>query len=916
MAYRGAARKKKDDDDGGSSNDKKNNNSYYGGPRRRRKGRSSSFPSVTSNKHQGTSITSSRSGPYDRSSEITASKKYYDKKQAAANAATRKNLEDNLYGLHQDLRRLAKDYHNNFISSSSVSSIPTTEEVGGSPSSAKIDGSIGSSIRNNKNNEDGEDLLQQQVRRSIAIRIEYHDENAKHKAMIRSMARQVRTTFKDIHDKTDIVVTMQHVYDTEDAFRNLCRALQKTIKLATELHKLNIKDRYINNNNTETDEIGNIKGGDDDDSGELIDLAEASLAALAKVRSDRALLVESTRTWTANNLAFEASAAASDDGGYSGSSRRTNSPWMSFVQSLLSPSPEDSNNVDRNNSISSRYRGSKQVMAHEDPILGVTQALFATVMDALAAQASSLQNYDDNNSSIRQQSQQKHLQKTSRRMIALLDAMPSSWIPDEEVVKRVLETLCQAGSLDSARLSLATYRRHPNNNNRLRFSLVLQAYLEACQNESVNDDDDDSSKVLLAVREVLDALHSEWDVNLPRHRVERIVHSSLVLNCLCVAERRGARVPNLHRDSVNVVKRSIGKEAYRILQDPKQWNNSKSGDIFPLVNCLAQVYAMGESPNFEKARHLLSYLMQHDRQGVGRFMVHPMVDTFNAVLLSLLLDYEGKPEQKKSIIDDEEDNKEAKAKTKGVGRDVEKSLDYATSLLDYMLSGREATFWPNDETFSYLFRLLVATKPKEIGQRAQHILSKMEIRRAVSSLSGDYEDDTCDSTINISLSIYHRVLRCWLEAAKDKESTEHNTTCAQSALQILDKLEAQSIPLLMNDRETQISSLPSLYDIQLRPTRRTYGLVHQICLSSIKHDDKAIDVAFAVYDKLSKRGMVNATKDLNMLKSCVDQLPDYGEDTTTKDEKKAAAEARLQSIKDNENVEMIVVPPVALASVS
>jgi hypothetical protein len=167
----------------------------------------------------------------------------------------------------------------------------------------------------------------------------------------------------------------------------------------------------------------------------------------------------------------------------------------------------------------------------------------------------------------------------------------------------------------------------------------------------------------------------------------------------------------------------------------------------------------------------------------------------------------------------------------------------------------------------------------------------MEIRRTIALLDAT-SDHNDPSTIKIPLSIYHRVLRCWFEAAKADETTEYNSTCAQSAVKVLEKLYTQSTPFLMDDGETLLASVPrNLYDIQLRPTRQTYRLVWQTCLHAIPHDDKAIDAAFAAYAISKERGEAAFSQDfLDILSSCVEKLPENSE-------KRDASEARLRAVQ-------------------
>jgi len=793
-------------------------------------------------------------------------------------------MESALEGLLGNLMRLAKDYRRAF--------------VGAVPAEGRDDGSSSSSASGA-----GGDGLQEPLRR--IIRVHYQDEGQKKRAMWRSRTRQIRSAFGDVHADATLVTT-DRVRDTEETFRKLCQALQGTIGRAVELQDL------CSSSNSNRFEENTVESSTRLADGELIDLAEAALAALVKLRADRGLLVGSSKTWIATQ--HDPLPPPTSMTSY----------WASLVRKIFNDNLEkktaaDFTSDDRN----SEKENSDGLMVHEDPAFGVTQSLFATVMNAVAAPAGTLA------TSYSPQSpppSQEQLESISQRMIALLDVMPSTWIPDTEVVKLVMETLCRLGTLESARLSHLTFQRHLHNHNRLRFSLVLQAYLEACKHEPVpvggadkdhctgNSDDSDfdpNNKVLLAVQEALEALHQEWQERLPRHRVERVVHCSLVLNCLCMAERRGVHVPHLFEHAENLVKRTMGGESFYFLKehviesDHDASIGSKPGGgldarILPLVNCLIQVYCLGEKPQLDKARRLLKYMIQFDRQGMGftqgRFMIQPMSETFNAILLSIVRDFEGR------MKPTDEDLVESE-------KEIESTLYFADSLLDYMLSAKETSFWPNETTFGYLFSLLVATKPKDIGQRAEQVLSKMEILNAI-SICSDVRDDDNDNedysnNVKIVLSTHHRVLRCWMEAAKDTETTQYNKHCAERALAILEKLEMLSYPFLMNDREIQSSTVRNFYDIELRPSRKTYNLVQRICLDAIRHDVKAVEVAFAVFEKQAERRNVS-TAEYQLLSECVGRLPEGSEE-------RKAAEGRLQLLLNEAIGRGITMPRIALA---
>lgn len=401
--------------------------------------------------------------------------------------------------------------------------------------------------------------------------------------------------------------------------------------------------------------------------------------------------------------------------------------------------------------------------------------------------------------------------------------------------------LCRAGTLASARLCYDTYKRHPINQNRLRFSLVLQSYLEAARY------DPDESKRMLAAQEAYDALNREWNVNLPVHRVERIIHSTIVLNCLCAAGSNSKTLTTTNACELadETVKKSLGSVGFTKLLEDVDFNSSMvDPQTLPLVSCLIRIYAeSGDERRVLQARKLLMYVMKHDSGAVGRAISYPMLDTFNLVLESLAREIEKQPRKKADPAA------------------LLEALDFSKSLADYMLRRRDSGSWPNDKTFTSLFRILLAVDPQDIGERADDIISMLDVRSYLSQTRtfNPSEADQCrsqnqDSLFNVSLSIYHRALRCWLRAA-ERPAAEH---AAVRAWMLVEKLEAQSSPLLLSDRETQLRCVPPFYDIRLRPSGSTYRLVQKICLATANEENlaDACNVALKVHERLQRKGMI------------------------------------------------------------
>jgi hypothetical protein len=362
--------------------------------------------------------------------------------------------------------------------------------------------------------------------------------------------------------------------------------------------------------------------------------------------------------------------------------------------------------------------------------------------------------------------------------------------------------------------------------------------------------DPDASKRVAAALEAVAALNREWNYNLPRHRVERIVHGSIVLNCLSISgSKSNMMVPDVCDLADQIVRRCLGRAGIPKLLDDGEGKATQPVDpqTLPLISCMVRIYAeSGDEKRVKQARTLLSYMMKHDDEAVSPFMPYPLLDTFNAVLTSVVTEFEGKPK------------KESKSEA-GL-----EALDYSTSLLDFMLTRRDSGCWPNEATFKLLFRILTSVDPPDVGERGEEVMSMLDVRAYFAQCR---KDDPYEALLSVnhrvirktdpfevSLSMYHYALRCWLRAA-EKPTTEG---AALRAWRLVEKLEMQSTPLLLSDREIQQRWFPPLYDIRLRPTGNTYRLVQQICVGTANEQSfaDACEVALKVHKRLRSKGMI------------------------------------------------------------
>jgi len=617
------------------------------------------------------------------------------------------------------------------------------------------------------------------------------------KFLMASIMQNLEQVFDDLH-QVDNPPEWSQIERTEDLFRGLCRLTHSMIVLATEMHR---------------------EGGAEIP--EYRELAESALRNLVKFQSDRALLVATTKQRTKEKL--QKSEPPKESYGFQG--------WIKGMLGGFAGSVPTAEMLEPTESVFDEAG-----MAHMDPTLGATQQLFRTVIWCVASSAQkdtgSLGDFstlENEKSSLDGEGATQA--KIAQRMVELLQLMPPTWVPIPLIVDQVLVVLSRVGTLESAAECNDIFRNHPNSN-LLRFSTVLEAFVEAAKHER------DRQRRETIVREAIAALSSSWNRHLPRHRIERINLCSIVLHCMSAADI--SYLPDMRDEADKIIKRALGTASYNtFLQRIATKKGRVDAQALRLVHFLVQIYASsGEERKLEDAKRMLEYMIEKDSEGVGIMILYPNMDTLNSVLKGLYRRQEGLHGRRD--IDT-----------------LQQDVDYAMGLLDYMLTSKEVSCWPSETTFALLFRILSATKLEDVGERAEELLSKMEIRK---SFPGSHD-------VRISLSAYHHTLHCWLEVAR---SSSGKDVCGR-ALQLLDKLDAQSVPLLFNDLEAQaVAQRIPLYDTDLRPNRNTYKLLLQIC-AEVKDPierTRAAEVGKVVYRRMVESGISPNADTEELLKRC------------------------------------------------
>jgi hypothetical protein len=670
------------------------------------------------------------------------------------------------------------------------------------------------------------------------------------KVLMKTLMDHLQTVFVDVH-QADKQTEWAQIEQTEDVFRSLCRLTRAMIVLATELYR-----------------------EEDSEISEYSELAESALRDLVKFKSERALLVDTTKKWSTQASSIASTTLRSpnslDEVETSSRTWSVQNWFQEVLRSFNGPTTKKEKSEENGELEGLAFDDSE--MAHKDPTLGATQPLFRMVIESIASTVQKDAAVPEDE--LRRSKREKKYAATGERMLNLMEAMPPTWVPEPPIVDQVLAVLSRVGTFESAQKCYEIMKKHPSGN-QLRFSTVLEAFVEAAKYEK------DIERREAIVKNAIAALNDRWNVDaLPRHRVERINLCSIVLHCISVAGISSS--PEMCDDADQLMKRALGGTSYHIL---KGRISSKQGRVdaqaLHLVHYLVQIYASsGDELRLEGARRMLQYMKVKDTEGVGRFIVFPNRDTFNSVLKGLLRRHEAK----RSEPDEELSRKD---------------IRYAMGLLDYMLTSKEIGCWPNEVTFALLFRLMSAVKNGDVGELAEELLSKLEIRR---SFPGSHD-------VKINMSAYHHTLGCWLEVAK----LSSGKGVTERALRLLDKLEVQSMPLLLSHLEARtVAQKFPIYDIDLQPNQHTYRLVMQIC-AEVKDPverQQAVVLATDVYQRMIDRGITPDTDTEDLLKRCQSL---YGDEPDDIDQETHQGIIDQQTLSDEVSTSEEVVESVKLS---
>lgn len=354
-------------------------------------------------------------------------------------------------------------------------------------------------------------------------------------------------------------------------------------------------------------------------------------------------------------------------------------------------------------------------------------------------------------------------------------------------------------------------------------------------------------------------------------------------------------IPNLCDRVDAVVKRMVGENDFlRIVGDSPLKKNEAEKVPFRVEpdlytkHLLLGVYAEegGTKRYLMRARRLLASMEQSRsemessevnsnkrRNSVGRewseddFKSLPNRDSYNAVLRSMVHSGEDSTNKGHSFV------KRGTTPFSPNSQEWHEWARYGTKLLGDM--ARYESSQPSKFSFNYVLRLWSKSGAQDAGERAEELLSRMEVRAVISKLSkkGGKDGLSFAEVPRPDALCYQNAIACWgVSAAKSYPGA------ASRAMLLLDKMEAQVNPGFesFGADDSRNYLLDHIYNEAVRPNRFVFTALISTCACTQLEEDKpeALRVAFDAYNRMVDAGLP-PTPDTYayLLKCCENLLP-------------------------------------------
>lgn len=676
------------------------------------------------------------------------------------------------------------------------------------------------------------DLLK--IARQYFSTLRQGQESAKEDKQVLSLTELLKTLHKS-EDGVMISVSYDALVQSELLFRNLCQLLQDMVIEWSRQANTSYDDesvkllKYLFGENAQL-------------------VAEELLLSLSEVRMDRAALVQAAM------LPVVVTKPTTPTTQLPSVIKKIGS-WVGKVLGL--PAVNEETKKDSK----AAKQETIELLAHSDPKYSVSRDHLATVLQNMAAQTQDAFNINDTTRGITTtQAKNNPALKQAKRMTLLLEQCTanSNVSPDTATVNHVLQAWAQVGTLRGAQEAERICTKfNVGNDWGSSFNLVLLAYRNAAMGESSKETK--LSAVMRATELIKQRVRTSPPVlNTSNERPRTHAFIILLESFQCAGVEV---IPDMGKKAHQIMKlymdeKSLGQlegnDKSILLGIERLKMNSPIPDL-DLLNALVLTYAMtGEREHVRKAVRLLNILLDARRNTEWSRLV-PTAQSVDGLVRAL-----------------------AHMKRLWLDADDKQCAIFATELVDILY--RMDNQLPLAGTFHHILQLWENSKAFEAPDKAEEILSRLEIRAALHTNRSSF----------INRSTYHMVLNCWREASRIRPGA------AQKALRLLEKMDAQASPYSASftlPSEVQDIAANS-YNEDVKPNEDTYLLVLQTCFNSQLASDKeaALTIALDVYSRMSERGIRPSDNVVNtMLIGCKMLAP---EDT----EKRAALARTIYDI--------------------
>lgn len=402
------------------------------------------------------------------------------------------------------------------------------------------------------------------------------------------------------------------------------------------------------------------------------------------------------------------------------------------------------------------------------------------------------------------------LKQRATAMQSIVNQSPPNVLTDK-IIRLLVKSYQDIGTMEASVQADKVYQQHPAHQLRLLW-FVLMSYLKVTQTSpsSVDNTGDGAAgtspnAVALATKRVFELL-SEKSPNTNEF------HSLVTIGFQCFANIPSNSLDNYYLRVHSLCLLKFGEPTWEALinedttSKTKEWkDDGPHSSLRPkdskTLQLLIQIYGQDEA-YLERAQRLLETMWR-------LYSVSDLQDSIERATFHSLLQMLNQRKQKR--------------RNDTVHASSNEDFEFGLKLLDKMILAK--AWWPNEETWIYLFRLA------DGGPQADEVWTKYELCRAITH---DYSMTPLKAT--------KFALKCWGHSAD-----QGHPDAARRAWEIFRVLQVQSTPLL---RTSKPEAVAHIYNVEYAPDGVVYTLVWKICARS-----HAWETGLKVYECAKAQGI-------------------------------------------------------------